>query len=80
MRFFTPLVFKKSSIAKSDYRGIRAAVGTVLLKISSAVIKPQCHKQLGEEGVYLAYISTSQSSLKEVRTETQAGQEPGGRG
>ena len=52
VRFFIPLVFKKSSIAQSDYRGIRAAVGTVLLKISSAVIKPQCHKQLGEEGAY----------------------------
>lgn len=36
-------------------------------------------KQIGKKRVYLAYASIYHSSLlKEVRTETQAGQEPGG--
>ena len=34
-------------------------------------------KQVGEERVYSAYTSTLHLSPKEVRTETQAGQEAG---
>jgi hypothetical protein len=34
-------------------------------------------KQIGEERVYLAYISTLLFITKEVRTGTQAGQEAG---
>jgi hypothetical protein len=34
---------------------------------------------LGRKGFILAYISTSQSIIKEFRTGTQAGQQPGDR-
>jgi hypothetical protein len=48
----------------------------VLVRVTIAVMKHHDQKQLGEERVYMAYQC---SSLKEVRTGTQARQEPGGR-
>jgi hypothetical protein len=43
------------------------------------MVKHHDQKQAGEERVYLAYAFTALFIIKEVRTVTQAGQEPGGR-
>jgi hypothetical protein len=51
----------------------------VLVRVSIAVLKCQDQKQLGEERVYLAHTSTSLIMLKEIKTGTQARQEPGGK-
>lgn len=52
VRFSLPWYLKSLVLPSLTIEASRAAAGTVLLKISSAVIKPQCHKQLGEEGAY----------------------------
>ena len=53
--------------------------GAALVRITIAVMKHHNQRQLGEERVYLAYTSISLFILKEVRTGTHTGQEPGDR-
>jgi hypothetical protein len=52
---------------------------TVLVRVTMVVTKHHDQEQLGEQRVYLAYTSTSLSSLKEARTGTQTGKGPGSR-
>jgi hypothetical protein len=56
--------------------GISQILITVLVRVSIPA-QNMTKKQVGEERVYSAYISTLLFITKEVRTGTQAGQERG---
>lgn len=53
----------------------------ILIRVTTTVMKHYDQKQVEEERVYLAHaLHIHRPSLKEVRTGTHAGQEPGVRG
>ena len=73
VRFSLPWYLKSLVLPSLTIEASRAAAGTVLLKISSAVIKPQCHKQLGEEGAYFNLDVCPQHSPSGLKQELKQG-------